>query len=143
MGPNFRGQLCYHWQRRLAYIESAVAFEFSRFLCFNIIQSQYLCKITKTIEVWLFNKWNWLYDLKVQQAISEYLKVNTIDGCSDRNNINFNPQANYDSGKSCDEKLKFGGFVSTFKKCSQYNSQGKFFQFKKKSNIYMKNFQPN
>lgn len=65
----------------------------------------------------------------VQKAIVEYLTLNSIDGCLDRNQVMFNPQANFDSGKSCDEKLKFGGFVSTSKKCGFITPQGDCSQF--------------
>jgi len=56
----------------------------------------------------------------VQNAIATYLNVNSIDGCLDRNSVNFNPQANFDSGNMCDEKLKFGGTILSGS-CSQSN----------------------
>jgi hypothetical protein len=60
----------------------------------------------------------------LDKGIAKYLNINTIDGCLDRNNINYNPQAIYDSGNSCQDKLKFGGFFSVYKKCSNFDSAG-------------------
>ncbi len=48
----------------------------------------------------------------VQEAIKQYLGLNSIDGCLDRASINYNPQANFNSGKMCDEIIKFGGIIS-------------------------------
>jgi hypothetical protein len=60
----------------------------------------------------------------VQDAIKQYLGLNSIDGCLDRGSINYNPQANFNSGKMCDESLKFGGFISNSKTCIQTDFLG-------------------
>ena len=49
----------------------------------------------------------------VQNAIRTYLGKNSLDGCLDRFSVNYNPQANFDSGKMCLEQVKFGGVFST------------------------------
>jgi len=58
--------------------------------------------------------------------VAKYLNLNSIEGCLDKNNINYNPQALYESANSCQEKLKFGGFFSVSKKCSQFDNSGNF-----------------
>lgn len=55
----------------------------------------------------------------VQNAIVKYLKANTVNGCMNRNSINYDPSANFDQGNSCEEKYKFGGIISNT--CNENN----------------------
>lgn len=48
----------------------------------------------------------------LQTAIAAYLNENSINGCLDRNSINYNPVANYDPGTLCQEQNRFGGILS-------------------------------
>lgn len=57
--------------------------------------------------------------IHIKNAISKYLKENTVTGCLDRSSVNFEPLANYDPGNLCNEKIKFGGII--FKSCNENN----------------------